>query len=107
MLKTRCKEDINDYQQYLESLNQLKSAIKSSYSHLPDAIAHTVHHHAKSLLNAMWEAEDLAEKIHCEAQLIKFMTTIHEETRLHCTGTVSAKLPEQTLRLIKKDSLPL
>ena len=109
MLKTRCKEDIKDYQQYLDSLNQLKQRIQTSYAHLPDAIAHTIHHHAKSLLNAMWEAENLAEKITLEAQLIKFMTTIHDEALLHRTESLSDKLPENTLKLINQDkhrSLP-
>jgi hypothetical protein len=104
MLKTRCKEDIKDYQQYLESLNQLKLAIQTSYAHLPDAIAHTIHHHAKSLLNTMWEAEDFEEKIKREARLIKFMTTVHEEVRLHGAGMLGEKLPENTLNLINQDN---
>ena len=104
MLKTRCKEDIKDYQQYLESLNQLKLTIQTSYAHLPDAIAHAIHHHAKSLLNTMWEADDLEEKIRHEAQLIKFMTTVHEEARLYRTGTLGEKLPENTLKLINQDN---
>jgi hypothetical protein len=109
MLRTRCKEDVKDYQQYLESLSQLKLAIQSSYAHLPDAITHTIHHHAKSLLNTMWEAENLDEKIRREAQLIEFMTTVHEEARLYRTGTLPDKLPQNTLRLMNPDkdqSLP-
>jgi hypothetical protein len=102
MLKTRCKEDIKDYLQYLESLHQLKRAIQTSYAHLPDAIAQTIHHHAKSLLNTMWETEDLEEKIRHEARLIKFMTTMHEEARLFRTGTPGEKLPENTLKLINQ-----
>ncbi len=103
MLKTRCKEDVEDYQQYLESLQQLKLAIQSSYAHLPDAIAHTIHHHAKSLLNSMWEAEDFEEKITREAQLIKFMTTVHEEMRLYRAGTLGENLPNKTLNLIHQE----
>ena len=104
MLKTRCKEDVKDYQQYLDSLNQLKLSLQSSYAHLPPAITHTIHHHAKTLLNAMWEAESLAEKIDLESQLLNFMATVHEEALLHRTGTVSEKLPENTLRLINQDT---
>lgn len=106
-LKTRCKEDIQDYQQYLESLNQLKLALQTSYAHLPGAIAHTIHHHAKLLLNTMWEAEDLEEKIRQEARLIKFMATVHEEARLYRTGTLGKKLPENTLKLINQHDNPL
>jgi cell division protein FtsB len=103
MLKTRCKEDIKDYQDYLESLNQLKLTIKTSYAHLPNAIIHTIHHHAKALLNAMWEAENLEEKIRYEAKLIEFMKTVHEEAELFHTGKLPDKLPENTLKLINQD----
>jgi hypothetical protein len=102
MLKSRCKQDIKDYQQYLASLQQLKSAIQTSYAHLPDAIAHSIHHHAKSLLNTMWEAENFEEKIKHEAQLIKFMMTVHEEARLHQAESVGERLPENTLKLINQ-----
>ncbi len=105
MLKTRCKEDIKDYRQYLESLQQLKLAIQASYSHLPEAVAHTIHHHAKTLLNSMWEAEDFEQKIKYEAQLIQLMMTVHEETRLHRAGALGEKLPENTLNLINQDNI--
>lgn len=104
MLKTRCKEDVKDYQQYLNSLNQLKLSLQSSYRHLPPAIIHTIHHHAKVLLNAMWEAETLAEKIHLESQLIQFMTTVHDESLLHRSGIAPDTLPENTLKLINQDN---
>ncbi len=103
MLKTRCKEDIKDYQEYLESLHQLKLTIKASFAHLPDAVTLTIHHHAKSLLNAMWETENLQEKIRLETQLIEFMSTVHEEARLYRTGTLPGKLPEITLQLINQN----
>lgn len=102
MLKTRCKEDVKDYQQYLSSLQQLREVIQTSYAQLPDAIAQTIHHHAKSLLNSMWEAENFEEKIKYEAQLIKFMMTVHEEAQRHQTGALGEKLPETTLMLINQ-----
>jgi hypothetical protein len=102
MLKTRCKQDVKDYQQYLQSLQQLKLAIQTSYAHLPDAIAHTIHHHAKSLLNSMWEAENFEGKLSYEAQLIKFMMTVHEEATLHRVSPLGEKLPENTLKLINQ-----
>lgn len=103
MLKTRCKEDIKDYQQYLDALNQLKQTLQTSYAHLPTALTFTIHHHAKSLLNAMWEADNFEDKIKYEAKLIKFMTTVHEEIPLHNSVTQSEKLPENTLKLIDQD----
>jgi hypothetical protein len=107
MLKTRCKEEVKDYQQYLESLNQLKGIIKASYTHLPDAFINTIHHHAKSLLNSMWEAGSLEEKITREALLIKFMTTVHEEAGLYRNGALTGNLPEITLKLMNQDKSPI
>ena len=102
MFKTKCKQDIKDYKQYLASLDQLKRSIQASYKHLPEAVAFTIHHHAKHLLNQMWEAEDFEQKMQHEIQLIKFMTTVHEDARLHLEGATTEKLPERTLSLIQQ-----
>ena len=102
MFKTKCKQDIKDYKQYLASLDQLKRSIQASYTHLPEAVAFTIHHHAKHLLNQMWEAEDFEQKMQHEMQLIQFMTTVHEDARLHLEGATTGKLPERTLSLIQQ-----
>jgi hypothetical protein len=102
MFKTKCKQDIKDYKQYLTSLDQLKRSIQASYKHLPEAVAFTIHHHAKHLLNQMWEAEDFEQKMQHEIRLIKFMTTVHEDARLHLEGATTEKLPERTLSLIQQ-----
>lgn len=102
MYKTKCKQDLKDYKQYLSSLDQLKRSIQASYQHLPEAVAFTIHHHAKHLLNQMWEAENFEQKMQHEIQLIKFMTTVHEEAREHLEGDFSKKLPEKTLALLQQ-----
>jgi len=102
MFKTKCKQDIKDYKQYLASLDQLKRSIQASYKHLPEAVAFTIHHHAKHLLNQMWEAKDFEQKMQHEIQLIKFMTTVHEDARLNLEGATTEKLPERTLNLIQQ-----
>jgi hypothetical protein len=102
MHKTKCQQDIKDYKQYLESLDHLKSAIQSSYTHLPEVIAFTIHHHAKHLLNAMWEAKNIDEKMRYEMQLIQFMSTIEEDARLYVKSGSQTSLPEKTLQLIQR-----
>jgi len=102
MFKTKCKQDIKDYKQYLASLDQLKRSIQASYTHLPEAVAFTIHHHAKHLLNQMWEAKDFEQKMQYEMQLIHFMTTVHEDARLNMEGATTEKLPERTLGLIQQ-----
>ncbi|MGZ8953505.1 MAG: hypothetical protein ACXW0Q_02375 [Methylovulum sp.] len=105
MFKTRCQQDLKDYKQYLDALDKLKRSIQTSYTHLPEAIAFTIHHHAKHLLNQMWETEDFEQKMRHEMQLITFMTTVHEEARKYLEGASTETVPEKTLRLIQKNNL--
>jgi len=100
MFKTRCNQDVKDYKQYLAALDRLKLSIRNSYPHLPEAVAFTIHHHAKQLLNNMWQAEDFEQKMRHEMQLIQFMTTVHEDARYYLEGG-EEKLPEKTLNLIQ------
>lgn len=102
MFKTKCKQDIKDYKQYLAALDQLKFSIQASYTHLPEAVAFTIHHHAKYLLNKMWEAEDFEQKMEHEMQLIRFMTTVHEDARSYLEGASTESLPQRTLNLIQQ-----
>ena len=101
MLKIKYQQDIKDYKQYLNSLDQLKQSIQLSYAHLPAAVAFTIHHHAKQLLNKMWEADDLKTKMHFEMQLLQFMTTVHEDARLNFEQSSGENLPQKTLNLIQ------
>lgn len=101
LFKTRCNQELKDYKQYLEALDQLKRSIQTSYAHLPEAVAFTIHHHAKQLLNQMWETDDFEQKMHHEMQLITFMTTVHEDSRLYLEGTTTDNIPQKTLNLIQ------
>jgi len=102
LFKTKCKQDIKDYKRYLKSLDQLKHSIQTRYPQLPEAVAFTIHHHAKYLLHEMWEADDYETKMLHEMQLIKFMTTVHEDARLYPEEEKAGHLPENTLRLIER-----
>jgi hypothetical protein len=104
ILKIKYQQEIKDYKQYLHSLESLKISIQKSYAHLPEAVAFTIHHHAKQLLNQMWEAENFQDKMQLEMQLIQFMTTVHEESRLFLEGERMDNLPEKTLALIRSKS---
>ena len=101
MLKTRCKQDIQDYKQYLASLDKLKISIQNSFTHLPESFGFTIHHHAKYLMHQMWEAENLEEKLQHEINLIQFMTAVHEDARLNLEDVRAAGVPEKTLQLIQ------
>jgi hypothetical protein len=105
MLKIKYQQEIKDYKQYLSSLDQLKQSIQLSYAHLPVAVAFTIHHHAKQLLNRMWEAEDLETKIRFEIKLLDFMAAAHEDARLNFENETLENVPQKTLDLIQSLSL--
>lgn len=102
MLKIKSRQDIRDYREYLQSLDQLKITIANKYSHLPEAMTFMIHHHAKHLLNQMWESDDLQEKINKELQLIQFMTSINDDIRAAAENETKELLPLKTLELLNK-----
>jgi len=100
MVKTRCKQDLRDYQDYLQALDRLKESLKSSYAHLPDAVAFTIHHHAKQLLNRMWETRNEQERLQCELELIRFLTAVHEDSQVSLLRDDAMAMPQKTLAII-------
>ncbi len=105
MVKVQCKQELKDYQQYLQSLDRLKESLRNSYSHLPEAVAFTIHHHAKQLLHRMWEAEEGHEKMKVEMQLLQFMAAVHEDSRAALQGETNDGLPQNALAFIDADSV--
>lgn len=102
MVKIQCKQDLKDYQQYLQSLDRLKASLQASYSHLPEAVAFTIHHHAKQLLNRMWDADDAQEKLKIEMHLLQFMAAVHEDSQASLQGQ-GETLPQKALAIIDAD----
>ena len=102
MLKIKSRQDIKDYREYLESLDHLKLAIANKYRELPEAMAFMIHHHAKQLLNRIWESEDIQQKIDREMQLIEFMASINDDIRAAPESGGDDLLPLKTLELLKK-----
>lgn len=105
MVKTQCQQDLKDYQDYLQSLDQLKVSLSNRYQHLPAAVAFTIHHHAKQLLNQMWDANDQQQKLRLEMQLLQFMTAVHEDSQTGLPASDNTVLPEKTLACIDAKAL--
>lgn len=103
MLRAKCRQEIRDYRQYLDSLDRLKVRVQKKYKHLPDSVAFTIHHHAKQLLNQMWETEEIGEKLNHEMKLLHFMTAVHEDTREPPLNPARQEMPTRTLELIGRD----
>lgn len=100
MVKIQCKQELKDYQQYLQSLEKLKQSLRENFQHLPEAVAYTIHHHAKQLLNRMWETQDAREKRQIEMELLQFMAAVHEDSLSFLNGSEQAALPQKTLALL-------
>lgn len=101
MLKIQCKQDLKDYQQYLQSLDKLKLSLRENFSHLPEAVAFTIHHHAKQLLNQMWDEQDPGQKLRMEMQLLEFMTAVHEDSIRSLDAAEPVSLPQKTLAFLE------
>ncbi len=104
MVKTQCQQDLKDYQHYLQSLDKLKESLRASYAHLPEAVAFTIHHHAKQMLNRMWDERDSQEKLKLEMQLIQFMTAVHEDSQRSLQADEPGGVPQKTLAFFDKGS---
>lgn len=104
MVKTQCQQDLKDYQQYLQSLDKLKDSLRISYVHLPETVAFTIHHHAKQILNKMWDEQDAQAKLKLEMQLIQFMTAVHEDSQLSLQADHPVGVPQKTLAFIDNDA---
>lgn len=104
MVKIQCQQELKDYQQYLASLDKLKESLRNSYDHLPEAVAFTVHHHAKQLLNRMWAETDAEEKLRIEMELLQFMTAVHEDSLTALNKAADGQLPQKALAFIEAKS---
>ena len=101
MLQAQCDQNVRDYKQYLDSIDQLKILIQESFSHLPDAVSLTIHHHAKQILQQMWSCENIQQKLQHESQLIHFMTAVHHDTSDPLPESVERpQLPNRTLDIM-------
>lgn len=104
MLQAQCDQDLEDYKQYLDSIDQLKILIQQSFAHLPSAVSLTIHHHAKQILKQMWDSDDIRKKLRHEAQLIQFMTAVHQDTLEPSPGRSDRQqLPTRALRMITQN----
>jgi len=101
MQKAQCSQNVRDYKHYLDSIDQLKVLIQTSFSHLPDAVSLTIHHHAKQMLNQMWASDEIKQKIKFEEQLIQLMTAVHQDTlEPSVEFPEHPALPVRTLKMI-------
>ncbi|HHJ39414.1 MAG: hypothetical protein AXA67_08865 [Methylothermaceae bacteria B42] len=99
-LESKLDQDLRDYQRYLKAVDDLQDQIRQSFTHAPDVIVLTIHHHAKQLLDQMWSTDDLHERLQREREFVKFLTTVYEDTLQSQPGDSQPLLPRRALKLI-------
>ncbi len=99
LLEQKQAQDRRDYERYLKAVDQLQEQLRGAFRHAPEVIVLTIHHHAKQLLDRMWEAEDLHQRLQREQEFVKFLTTVYEDT-LQAAGEGQPVLPQRALRLM-------
>lgn len=101
MFKIKCQHDIKDYSEYLDSLEGLKLSVTEKYRDLPAALALTIHHHAKRLLDEMWEADDFRQKTLLELRFVQFLAVINDDILAATATDTPHHLPLKTLALLQ------
>ncbi len=100
LLERKLEQELKDYERYLEAVERLQEQLYQAFAHTPEVIVLTIHHHAKQLLDKMWEADDLNLRLERERELVKFLTTVYEDTLKAQEGEEQTLLPRRALRLM-------
>lgn len=94
---------INDFKEYLEALDKVKSDIRKSYQGINLPLVLQIHHHMKQLFIQMWSSSELNERKKLEQKLFDLLEAVNEDILLSESIEDKRRLsrPERTLRLIQ------
>jgi hypothetical protein len=94
---------INDFKEYLEALDKVKSDIRKSYQGINLPLVLQIHHHMKQLFIQMWSPSELSERKKLEQKLFDLLEAVNEDLLLSESVEDKRKLirPERTMRLIQ------
>jgi hypothetical protein len=90
----------HDYKDFLNEIDELKRRIVSTFTNMPKPMALLIHHHAKQMLNEMWQAQDLHERLAIEQKLLNFMTVIYDDTQRLTQADDLDRLPTKTIEFM-------
>lgn len=90
------------FQEFLDSIDEMKANMLASYASMPKPIALMIHHHAAELLKEAWFSQDTRERLRNQTRFTALMLTITEDLsqlQAHAPGNA---LPEKTLAFIRE-----
>ena len=90
------------FQEFLDSIDEMKANMLASYSSMPKPIALMIHHHAAELLKEAWFSQDTRERLRNQTRFTALMLTITEDLSQLEADTPHRALPEKTLAFIRE-----
>lgn len=98
--ETRITED---YRQFLNSIDEMKTQIVESFPDMPKVMALIIHQHAKQLVDKMWnESTDKQVQGEFQAQLASFLSLVFDDTARILADETMPKIPSKTLAYLEK-----
>lgn len=87
-----------DYKQFLDSIDDMKAHILSTFTEMPRPLAFIIHHKAREMLDVAWhEADDRSRRLGC-ARLTKMMELVYQDAMNNRLG--KTEMPTLTLAYI-------
>lgn len=103
-LKLQAQADLNDYNEFLDAIEELKNKMQQFYPDMPRPLLLIVHDYAKQLFHAMWEAEP-KRKLTLRSEYVQFLTMVAEDVSpltLEAGSGSPKTFPQRTLKHIQE-----
>jgi hypothetical protein len=91
-----------DYKEFLDSIDDMKQMILTTFKDMPKPMAYIIHHKAREMLDDSWQSTDEKSRELCRAKLANFMLLVAKDAEQALIG--ETKMPVLTIEYIKNPS---
>jgi hypothetical protein len=104
LLRTKARETrtTQDYKEFLDMIDEMKTQIIEAYPDMPKVMALVIHQHAKRLIDDIWNNPDEHMQSQCRAKLAQFIKVVYDDTAAVLVDDQRSKIPSNTLYHIEK-----
>ena len=85
------------FEEFLDSIDEMKTAMLEYYATMPKPLALMIHHHAAELLKEAWHSPDARERLQKQTRFTDLMVRITEDLTDQVDAASRKALPEKTL----------
>ena len=89
------------FEEFLDSIDEMKTAMLEYYATMPKPLALMIHHHAAELLKEAWHSPDARERLQKQTRFTDLMVRITEDLTDQVDATSRKALPEKTLAFMQ------